>query len=286
MESSYFEKIPEKELIKKLNSPATSHEESSAIQTYLLEKYQPFLTDQRRRFFPNSACNSFEDLQQECALTFIKVLRSYDPERGRLTTALVPYLKYTFLNYAANEHGSSRYDNLINSRIQKVLSEEDLTGNEDPDHLNALYNIKYPKNPLSSKSFKKHLEYYQLQNPVYLDQYSPELLLYAVKSDCDSVWQSIDDQATYTIVKNYIEKKEGNDRLLLLFLFNYISYIEIDGYTYFRNENPHPVKPLRNACLALFPALSRYLYANACIPDMRNKTLLRFLCHFTALKWN
>ena len=25
----------------------------------------------------------------------------------------------------------------------------------------------------------------------------------------------IDDQATYTIIKNYIEKKEGNDRLLL-----------------------------------------------------------------------
>lgn len=113
--------------------------------------------------------------------------------------------------------------------------------------MNALYNKKYLKNPLSSKSFKKHLEYYQLQNPVYLDQYSPELLLYAVKSDCDSVWQSIDDQVTYTIVKNYIEKKEGNDRLLLLFLFNYISYIEIDSYTYFRNENPHPVKPLRNA---------------------------------------
>ena len=67
---------------------------------------------------------------------------------------------------------------------------------------------KYPKNPLSSKSFKKHLEYYQLQNPVYLDQYSPELLLYAVKSDCDSVWQSIDDQTTYTLIKNYIEKKK------------------------------------------------------------------------------
>ena len=77
--------------------------------------------------------------------------------------------------------------------------------------MNALYNKKYPKNPLSSKSFKKHLEYYQLQNPVYLDQYSPELLLYAVQSDCDSVWHSIDDQATYTIIKNYIEKKEGND---------------------------------------------------------------------------
>ena len=150
--------------------------------------------------------------------------------------------------------------------------------------MNALYNKKYPKNPLSSKSFKKHLEYYQMRNPVHTDQYTPELLQFAVKSESDPVLQNINKQATYAIIKNYIEKKEGNDRLLLLFLFNYISYIEIDGYTYFRNENPHPVKPLRNACLALFPELSRYLYANDCIPDMQDKTLLRFLCCFTALK--
>lgn len=282
MEPYHFDKIPETELIEKFNSPTTSREESSAILTYLWEKYQAFLADQCRRCFSNSTFINFEDILQECVLTFIDVLHSYDPERGRLTTALVPYLQHTFSDYVAKEHGSSQYDNLINSRIQKVLSEEDLTGNEDPDHLNALYNKKYPKNPLSSKSFKKHLEYYQLQNPVYLDQYSPELLQYAMKSDCDSVWQSIDNQATYTIIKNYIEKKEGNDRLLLLFLFKFISYVEIDGYTYFRNENPHPVKPLRNACLALFLDLSRYLYANDCIPDMRNKTLFLFLQCFNA----
>ncbi len=285
MEPYHFDKIPETELIEKFNSPTTSREESSAILAYLWGKYQAFLADQCRRCFSNSTFINFEDILQECALTFIDVLHSYEPERGRLTTALVPYLQHTFSDYVAKEHGSSQYDNLINSRIQKVLSEEDLTGNEDPDHLNALYNKKYPKNPLSSKSFKKHLEYYQLQNPVYLDQYSPELLPYAVKSDCDSVWQSIDDQVTYTIIKNFIEKKEGNERLLLLFLFSFTSHVEIDGYTYFRNENPHPVKPLRNACLALFPALSRYLYANDCIPDMRNKTLLRFLCRFIALKF-
>lgn len=143
--------------------------------------------------------------------------------------------------------------------------------------MNALYNKKYPKNPLSSKSFKKHLEYYQLQNPVYLDQYSPELLQYAVKSDCDSVWQSIDDQATYTIIKNYIEKKEGNERLLLLFLFGFTSHVEIEGYTYYHKENPHPVIPFRNACLALFPELSRYLYDNACILDMSEETLSDFI---------
>ena len=283
MEPYHFDKIPETELIEKFNSSTTSREESSAILAYLWEKYKAFLADQCRRCFSNSTFINFEDILQECVLTFIDVLHSYEPERGRLTTALVPYLQHTFSDYVAKEHGSSQYDNLINSRIQKVLSEEDITGNEDPDHLNALYNKKYPKNPLSSKSFKKHLEYYQLQNPVYLDQYSPELLQYAVKSDCDSVWQSIDDQATYTIIKNYIEKKEGNDRLLLLFLFNFISYIEIDGSTYFRNENPHPVKPLRNACLALFPELSRYLYANDCILDMRDKTLFLFLQRFNDL---
>ena len=106
-----------------------------------------------------------------------------------------------------------------------------------------------------------------------------------MKSDCDSVWQSIADQATYTIIKNFIEKKEGNERLLLLFLFGFTSHVEIDGYTYFHNENPHPVKPLCNACLALFPELSRYLYDNECIPDMRDKTLLSFLRCFTALKF-
>lgn len=112
-----------------------------------------------------------------------------------------------------------------------------------------------------------------------MDQYSPELLQFAVKSDCDSVWQSIDNQATYTILKSYIEIKEGNERLLLLFLFDFTSHVEIEGHTYYRdkNKNPHPVMPYCNACLAIFPELSRYLYDNACIPDMREETLSDFI---------
>ena len=91
----------------------------------------------------------------------------------------------------------------------------------------------------------------------------------------------------FDVYKNYIEKKEGNEHLLLLFLFGFTSHLEIEGYTYCRekNQNLHPVKPLRNACLALFPELSQYLYDNACIPDMQDKTLLSFLRHFTALKF-
>ena len=283
MEPYHFDKIPETELIEKFNSPTTSHEESSAILTYLWEKYQAFLADQCRRCFSNSTFINFEDILQECALTFIDVLHSYDPERGRLTTALAPYLQHTFSNYVAKAHGSSQYDNLINSRIQKVLSEEDLTGNEDPDHLNALYNKKYPKNPLSSKSFKKHLEYYQLQNPVYLDEYPPEFLQVALQSECDPVWQSIDDRTIYALIKKYTEKKEGNERLLLLFLFGFISRIEIDGHTYCCEGNFHPVMPLRNAYMALLPELSRYLYANTCIPDMSVVSLSKFIYYFRSL---
>ena len=67
----------------------------------------------------------------------------------------------------------------------------------------ALYYLFYDPSILLPGNF-----YCQLQNPFYLDQYSPELLQYAVKSDCDSVWQSIDDLATYTLIKNYIEKKK------------------------------------------------------------------------------
>lgn len=144
MEPYHFDKIPETELIEKFNSSTTSREESSAILAYLWEKYKAFLADQCRRCFSNSTFINFEDILQECVLTFIDVLHSYEPERGRLTTALVPYLQHTFSDYVAKEHGSSQYDNLINSRIQKVLSEEDITGNEDPDHLNALYNKKIP----------------------------------------------------------------------------------------------------------------------------------------------
>jgi hypothetical protein len=65
MESSYFDKIPETELIEKFNSPTTSREESSAILAYLLEKYQAFLADQCRRCFSNSSFINFEDILQQ-----------------------------------------------------------------------------------------------------------------------------------------------------------------------------------------------------------------------------
>ena len=48
----------------------------------------------------------------------------------------------------------------------------------------------------------------------------------------EPIWQDIEYRATYAIVQNYIEKVEETSRLLLLFLFGFISSIEIDGHTY------------------------------------------------------
>ena len=45
----------------------------------------------------------------------------------------------------------------------------------------------------------------------------------------EPIWQDIEYRATYDIVQNYIEKAEETSRLLLLFLFGFISSIEIDG---------------------------------------------------------
>lgn len=48
----------------------------------------------------------------------------------------------------------------------------------------------------------------------------------------EPIWQDIEYRATYAIVQNYIEKAEETSRLLLLFLFGFISSIEIDGHIY------------------------------------------------------
>ena len=48
----------------------------------------------------------------------------------------------------------------------------------------------------------------------------------------EPIWQDIEYRATYAIVQNYIEKVEETSRLLLLFLFCFISSIEIDGHIY------------------------------------------------------
>jgi len=282
--SSIYDNIPEHELIKKYNSYISPCDESKRILEYLWKAYTPYIIRQCRNYFTNSSFIDYEDILMECFFAFLETLRTFDANRGKLTTALYRPLQHVFLNYVAKSHGFSQYTSLMVSHFRIILHENDLTGNEDIDLLTSLYNKKYYKNPITAKSMKLYRDYYFTQDPAYLDQYPTDSLKTAIPVCSDPVWQSIDDQTTYTLIKNYIEKKEGNDRLLLLFLFNYISYIEIDGYTYFRNENPHPVKPLRNACLALFPELSRYLYVNDCIPDMRDKTLLRFLCCFTALK--
>lgn len=48
----------------------------------------------------------------------------------------------------------------------------------------------------------------------------------------EPIWQDIEYRATYAIVQNYIEKADEASRLLPLFLFGFISSIEIDGHIY------------------------------------------------------
>lgn len=282
MKSCLYKDIPEADLINQYNS-STSHKESTAIFSYLWGQHLPFITEQCRRFFSNSTYINYEELLQECALTFVDVLHSYDPSRGKLITALVLPLRHTFTEYIAYTYGYSQYDNMIISRIKKMLSENDLSENANIDFLTALYNQIYSNSPLSSKSLKKHLEYYRTQDLVYLDQYPSEFQTYIEQSSFDSVWQDIDKRATYTIVQNYIKKTEEDDRLLLLFLFGFIPSVKIDGHLYSIHQK-RPIKPLRKACFRLFPSLAQYLYDNHCIPDTGAKSLLKFLCDFTKLK--
>lgn len=43
---------------------------------------------QCRQYFAISSYINYEDIIQECFLTFLDVIRTYDPVRGKLTTAL------------------------------------------------------------------------------------------------------------------------------------------------------------------------------------------------------
>lgn len=252
MELNPYKNISEKELIEKYNSPTTSREESDAIFTYLWKKHLPFIAEQCRRFFSNNTFINFDDILQECAPTFLNVLRSYDPTRGKLITALVPHLRHTFSNYMATEHNCSRYDNMIIAHIKKILLENELTGNEDITYLTDLYNKKYSNQPLSPKSLKRHLELCKMQDLVYLDQYSPELLQFTEQVTSDPTWQDINNHATYTLIRDYIERAAENDSPLLLFLFGFLPNVEIDGHLYSATQK-EPIRPLRKACFKLFP---------------------------------
>ena len=99
----------------------------------------------------------------------------------------------------------------------------------------------------------------------------------------EPIWQDIEYRATYAIVQNYIEKVEETSRLLLLFLFGFISSIEIDGHIYSLEKKPHPIKPLRKAYFKFFPELAQYLYENDRIPHTNMNSLFHFLRTFVHL---
>lgn len=285
MQYTPYTDIPETELIKKYNSFSMPCEESKSVLSYLWESHLTFIVGQCRHYFSASSYINFEDVLQACFITFLEVVRTYDAKRGKLTTALIRPLQHTFTIYIANTYGFTQHESLMVNRYITILEENNLSGNEDINHLTALYNQKYSNAPITAKSMKRYRDYYVMQDMVRLDQYPIDLPKPDISQSPDSVWQDINQCVTYTIVRNYIEKAEEDSRPLLLFLFGFIPSIEIDGHLYSVHEKPHPIKPLRQACYKLFPSLSQYLYENACLPDTSMKSLLHFLCSFVTLKF-
>ena len=281
---SIYDNIPESELIEKYNSYVSPCDESKHILEYLWKAYTPYIISQCRNYFPNSSFINYEDILMECFFAFVKTLHTFDANRGKLATALYRPLQHVFLNYVAKSHGFSQYTSLMISHFGIILRENDLTGNEDIDLLTSLYNKKYYKNPITAKSMKLYRDYYFTQDHIYLDQYPMDLLKTVAPICPDPVWQDLSNHDTFLLVQNYIKKAEGNDRLLLLFLFGFIPSVEIEGHLYSADKKPQPIGPLRKACFNLFPKLSQYLYDNDCIPDPGSKSLMYFLCSFVKLQ--
>ena len=270
--------ISENELINKYQSTTTSAEEAHCILLYLWNQYSAFVMQQIQIFFAASLHIDYQDLLQESFLVFHEVLNSFNSNRAqRLSTALLLPLRHCFTVYIARQKGCSRHENTMITHFKALIEENELTGNEDIHRLTTLYNQKYSQNPVTPKSLQKYRDYYLMQDKISFEKCTVNML----PQTSDSTWQNIDNEATYYLVRDYIKKTEGNDRLLLLFLFGFIYSVEIDGCSYSVDQKPHPIGPLRRACFKVFPQLTQYLYENDCIASKQPKALLYFLTHFT-----
>lgn len=284
MKNTVYDSIPEFTLIDKFNAFSSPCEESNAILTYLWEKNLSFITGQCRQYFATSPYINYEDILQECFIAFLDVVRTYDPGRGKLTTALLRPLQHTFINYVAGTYNYSQHANLMVAHYKTILRENELTGNEDIDYLTSLYNQRYPRNPITAKSLQKYRNYCLMQEMVQIDQNFNADLISAARQPQDTIWHDFDVRSTYAIVQDYItEKAEDDSRPLLLFLFGFAPSVEIEGHLYSVNEKPHPIGSLRKASFKLFPELIKYLYDNDCIPDTDIKSLFHFLCCFSKI---
>lgn len=75
----------------------------------------------------------------------------------------------------------------------------------------------------------------------------------------------------------YCQKAEGDDRLLLLFLFGFLYSVTIDDITYVLGQDFSFSSPLCKVYKKLFPDLALFLYNNGFIPDTNMKSLKNFL---------
>lgn len=75
----------------------------------------------------------------------------------------------------------------------------------------------------------------------------------------------------------YCQKAEGDDRLLLLFLFGFLYSVTIDGITYVLGQDFSFSSPLCKVYKKLFPDVALFLYNNGFIPDTNMRSLKNFL---------
>lgn len=280
MESFSSLSIPE--LITKYQSYSSPCEESKNLLLYLWTYHSPFIASQCRSFFSASSFVDYQDLMQTCFLTFCEVLRTYDPHRGKLTTALAKPLHHTFIEYLSHSNGYTLHENIMVLHFKTILEENELTGNESPQILTELYNKKYSKHPITVKSLCKYRDYYLMQEKVHLDQYPGDLLSAALDPyPTNSVEHTSEVHAAYNLICDYIKKTEGNDHNLLLFLFGFTKSVEINGFIYSIDKKPHPIGPLRQAYAKIFPALTQYLYDNSYIDHNKTNDLKNFIANFT-----
>lgn len=267
-----YDTIPEADLIQQYQALPITSGERKAILQYLWDKHLPFVMQQLNNYYSASSYINYDDLLNDCFMTFCEVLLKYDSSRGKLITALSLPLKHTFTNHLAAEFGYSAHENLMVSHFKSILTKYDMTGVEDPGLLTDLYNREYRNKPITVNSLKKYRDYYFMQDKSPIDGYTNYLRSAEPLPEQSAVRSDTRDR-----LFAYCQKAEGDDRLLLLFLFGFLYSVTIDGITYVLGQDFSFSSPLCKVYKKLFPDVALFLYNNGFIPDTNMKSLKNFL---------
>lgn len=271
------EPFNEKELIKTLQAPDCSKEQADYIWALLWQHYLPYIEKQAHLYFSRSLFFDYDEIMQECFLTFRDVVLKYDSSKSALTTALFLPLKHTFTNYIAFQNGFTLHENRMAYNFATVLQHYNANPNDSIEVLTDMYNTLFPRETVTSRSLAKYREYYFSINKIYLDQYDEH-----IPSADYSPEQEICNKDFKEKLHCCIQLAPEKDRPFLLFLFGFHNSVTIDNHLYLRGQNPHPIGPLRKAgeqCLQTFTTI---LYKNAMLEKDSAEAFKTFLYNYSA----